>query len=175
MRKKKKIDQKKEKKRKDSKLISMEYLKLVVVGDGAVGKTSLLISYTQNKFFGEYTPTVFDNYNANVTVDGRLVNLGLWDTAGQADYDRMRPLSYPDTDVFVVCFSVVSPTSFENLKLKWLPELMHFAPRVPRILVGLKKDLRDDEEIKHTLSQQGLTPITLEQGKQKAKEIGAQG
>jgi len=147
----------------------MQNIKCVVVGDGAVGKTCLLISYTTNAFPGEYIPTVFDNYSANVMVDDQPINLGLWDTAGQEDYDRLRPLSYPQTDVFLICYAITSPTSFSNIQTKWFPEINHHAPGVPFILVGTKSDLRNDQEMLSRLNKKGLAPVTSEQAQNLAR------
>jgi len=152
--------------------MSLTYIKAVVVGDGAVGKTCLLVSYAENRFPHEYIPTVFDNYVANVMVDGRICQLGLWDTAGQDDYDRLRPLSYPNTDIFLYVYSVISPASFENVRLKWAPEVMHHCPQVPTILVGTKTDLRDDPQIQRALQARGRKPMSMADGVERAKELG---
>uniref|UniRef100_A0A8C4YS23 Transforming protein RhoA-like n=1 Tax=Gopherus evgoodei TaxID=1825980 RepID=A0A8C4YS23_9SAUR len=127
--------------------------KLVIVGDGACGKTCLLIVFSKDQFPEVYVPTVFENYVADIEVDSKQVELALWDTAGQEDYDRLRPLSYPDTDVILMCFSIDSPDSLENIPEKWTPEVKHFCPNVPIILVGNKKDLRNDEHTRRELAK----------------------
>ncbi|XP_055004372.1 rho-related GTP-binding protein RhoG-like [Boleophthalmus pectinirostris] len=151
----------------------MQTVKCVVVGDGAVGKTCLLISYTTGAFPNEYIPTVFDNYSSQVTVDGRTLSLNLWDTAGQEEYDRLRTLSYPQTNVFIICFSISSPASYENVLLKWHPEVHHHCPGVPIILVGTKRDLREDPEILKKLKETNATPVSYSSGQSLAKQIHA--
>ncbi|URE46103.1 RHO [Musa troglodytarum] len=157
------------------------FIKCVTVGDGAVGKTCMLISYTSNTFptvtrgssafYLDYVPTVFDNFSANVIVDGSTVNLGLWDTAGQEDYNRLRPLSYRGADVFLLAFSLTSKASYENIYKKWIPELRHYAPNVPIVLVGTKLDLREDKQF--FIDHPGATSITSAQGEELKKMIGA--
>ena len=147
--------------------------KLVIVGDGACGKTCLLIVFSKDQFPEVYVPTVFENYVADIEVDGKQVELALWDTAGQEDYDRLRPLSYPDTDVILMCFSIDAPDSLDNIPEKWTPEVKHFCPNVPIILVGNKKDIRNDEAIRRELSRMKQEPVKPEQGKVMADTIGA--
>lgn len=86
-------------------------------------------------------------------VDSRPINIGLWDTAGQEDYDRLRPLSYPNTDVFLICFALNNVTSFENVRSKWFAEIQHHAPGVPFIIVGTKQDLRTSDSRSVSRSQ----------------------
>jgi len=146
-------------------------VKLVVVGDGAVGKTSLLISYAKNNFPTEYVPTVFENYTARKKRNDDTILLHLWDTAGQEEYDRLRPLSYPGADVELLCFSTVSQASHDAIRDKWAPEVSHYIPEVPHILVGTKIDLR---EAQHPDPNSGkFEPITPEMGQAMAKQIKA--
>jgi len=147
--------------------------KLVIVGDGACGKTCLLIVFSKDEFPEVYVPTVFENYVADIEVDSKQVELALWDTAGQEDYDRLRPLSYPDTHVILMCFSIDSPDSLENIPEKWVPEVKHFCPNVPIILVGNKKDLRTDQNTIRELARNRQAPVRYEEGQQMANKIGA--
>ena len=130
----------------------------------------MLVTYTTNSYPTEYVPTAFDNYSANTIIEGRPWVLGLWDTAGQDDYDRLRPLSYPDTDCFVVTFSIDSSKTLQNIKEKWYPEIHHHGPSTPFILVGTKLDLRNDVEY-HAKHAQNF--VTYDQGKALAAKLGA--
>ena len=76
--------------------------------------------------------------DALAQVEGRHIELALWDTAGQEEYEILRPLSYPNTDVVLLCFSVDNRDSFENAMQKWIPEVRHFCPKTAILLVGTK-------------------------------------
>jgi len=117
--------------------------KLVIVGDGACGKTSLLCSFALGEFPKEYQPTIFENYVAEIRLDGKAVHLGLWDTAGQEEYERLRPLSYSKSHVILIAFAIDTPDSLENVTVKWIEEVRTLCgPVIPIILVGCKVDLR---------------------------------
>jgi small GTP-binding protein len=119
-------------------------LKVVIVGDGAVGKTCLLTVYRTNDFPTEYIPTVYDNETREVYLDGIPYDLQIWDTAGQEELDTIRTLCYPGTDLFLVCFSADSPVSLANVQNQWMPELnRHITPdELKVVLIATKIDLR---------------------------------
>jgi len=147
--------------------------KLCIVGDGACGKTCLLIVFSKGSFPELYVPTVFENYVAEVDIDGRTVELALWDTAGQEDYDRLRPLSYPDSHVILICFAVDSPDSLDNVQEKWISEVLHFCSGLPIILVGCKQDLRNDPKTIDELRRVNQRPVQSQEGAAVAQKIGA--
>ncbi|CAI7578096.1 unnamed protein product [Penicillium glandicola] len=142
--------------------------KMVLLGDGACGKTSALNVFTRGFFPTVYEPTVFENYVHDIFVDNIHVELSLWDTAGQEEFDRLRALSYEDTHVLMLCFSVDSPDSFENVASKWIAEINENCPGVRVVLTALKCDLRKDEDM-----NDNPNCISFDQGLAKAKEIGA--
>eukprot|EP01106_Pelomyxa_sp_JSP_P003567 TRINITY_DN15349_c0_g1_i1.p1 TRINITY_DN15349_c0_g1~~TRINITY_DN15349_c0_g1_i1.p1 ORF type:complete len:213 (-),score=66.03 TRINITY_DN15349_c0_g1_i1:109-708(-) len=123
----------------------MRSVKVVVVGDGNVGKTGLLVSYTTSTFpsDGNIT-TVFDSYSANVRVDDTPVCIAVWDINPRDDRAMLRPLNYPGTDVFLMCFSVMNRASLESVVRKWYPEVSYHCPHAAFFLVGTKTDLRDN-------------------------------
>ncbi|ORY78420.1 P-loop containing nucleoside triphosphate hydrolase protein [Leucosporidium creatinivorum] len=148
-------------------------VKLVCVGDGGVGKTCLLIVYSRRQFPTDYVPTVFENYVLNKPYDSKIIEFALWDTAGQEEYDRLRPLSYPEAQVVFICFAVDFPVSLENIEDKWFPEVSHFCEGVPIILIATKTDLRHDTRALDLLKAQGRHPVTRAEGEAVARKIGA--
>jgi small GTP-binding protein len=153
----------------------MQSLKIVVCGDGAVGKTTFLISFTLACFPTEYIPTVFDNYSTVYEFEGRKISLGLWDTAGQEDFQTIRPLSYKGADVFLMFFSVALPSSAENIKAKWLSEIRQHCPETPVYLIASQTDLRENPKTLETLAARKEKPLSTAQGQQLAKDIKAFG
>ncbi|XP_050410384.2 ras-like GTP-binding protein rhoA [Patella vulgata] len=142
--------------------------KLVIVGDGECGKTCLLHRYTRDQFLPDiYIPTVFDTCVKDVISTGKQVELVLHDTAGQEDFEVLRPLSYPESDVIVLCFSVDYPDSLENVVQHWATEIRHYCGDIPIILVGNKIDLRSESP------SQKQKFVTYEKGHHVAERIGA--
>ncbi|GJQ67336.1 putative tumor susceptibility [Trypoxylus dichotomus] len=148
--------------------MSKKKAKITVVGDGFVGKTCLLVAYTRGVFpQEEYIPTVFENYAEEKVIDGEQYSLSLWDTAGQEDYERLRPLSYPNTTCFLLCYSINNKDSYDNIRTKWAPEVRHHMPHTPFILVGTKNDLRDVDD-------PNIQLVSAKEGKKLARQIRAE-
>jgi len=101
------------------------------------------------------------------------VELVVWDTAGQEEYEKLRPMSYSESDVILLCYSIDNPDSFMNIREKWHPELRYFTPQTSIILVANKKDLRDDVKVIEKMHKMHKFVISYNQGEELAKRIGA--
>ncbi|KAM9792999.1 rho-related GTP-binding protein RhoH [Neosynchiropus ocellatus] len=143
-------------------------VKCVLVGDSAVGKTALLVRFTSETFPEVYKPTVFDNTGVEVYMDGVLVSLGLWDTAGHDSFRPIRPRSYQQADVVLICYSVVNQNSFANIQNKWVPEVRQHLPQVPVLIVATQTDLRESP------AHRGRC-ISPAEGRHVAQEVRAKG
>ncbi|XP_067641132.1 LOW QUALITY PROTEIN: uncharacterized protein RhoU [Eurosta solidaginis] len=146
-------------------------IKCVLVGDGAVGKTNLILSYLKNRFNTEHVPTASDIYNADVLVNDSPVRLTICDTAGQDTLDKLRQLCYPDSDVFLLCFSVVKPDTFNAVKTKWAPKFSK--TKAVLLLVGTQADLRNDAQVLNKLQLNGEKPISYADAWDLAAIVGA--
>jgi Rho family protein len=119
-------------------------------------------------------PTVFENYVHDIFIDNTHVELSLWDTAGQEEFDRLRSLSYDDTHAIMLCFSVDSPDSLENVESKWVGEIAENCPGVKLVLVALKCDLREQEKDDREDGREPKKPtIDYKQGLAVAEKVKA--
>lgn len=143
-------------------------VKCVLVGDCAVGKTALLVRFTSETFPDSYRPTVYENTGVDVFMDGIQISLGLWDTAGHDTFRQIRPMSYQQADVVLLCYSVANPNSLNNLRHKWIAEVREFLPRVPVLVVATQTDHRE-------MGPYRTNCTTSSEGKQVAQEIRAKG
>lgn len=149
--------------------------KAVIIGDGGCGKTCLLHVYREGQFppDDQYIPTIFEEWVSEMTIGQQKVELALWDTAGQEDYDNVRYPCYNGASVVIICFSVDSPDSLDNVREKWIGEVLEYAQGKPVLLVGLKVDLKENREVVEQLARDGQRPTTREQALEVARNIGA--
>ncbi|XP_059819558.1 rho-related GTP-binding protein RhoG-like [Hypanus sabinus] len=152
----------------------MVTIKVMLLGSELVGKTSLIVCLTTHIFPRDSLPTVFDTFSTQLTVNERTVVLNVWDTAPQEEHLlSVRQFYYPLTDVFIICFSIGDPTSFERVWSDWYSEVHRHRPNVPVLLVGTKKDLRQDSDTVHGLLQRQSAPVTYQQGARLARRMRA--
>ncbi|XP_076454071.1 rho-related protein racD-like [Babylonia areolata] len=155
--------------------MAQKTVKCVLVGDGAVGKMTMASTFDTGQFPEEWVPTVVENRTKQVTIGQEQVSLDLWITCGLTGFERTRHLTYPGTDIFIVCFSLLSRESMASVSSQWIYEIRHFCPHVPFMIVGTKMDLRTDEqEMQRLWEKHQQKPITTAEGEQLAASMGAE-
>jgi Ras family protein A len=161
-----------ESERKNRPAESVPMAKVVMNGPMGGGKTTFLGYLLTGEFQDEYLPTMVNEFVWKVQQPNAAdVYMTMWDTFGRADYDRLRPLIYPQTDLMVLCFDVASRDMFDSMFEKYLPEVNHFIPNTPIVLLGLKADLRDDAKVKAMLAERSLTIPTRKEIESRASKF----
>uniref|UniRef100_A0A7S3GH64 Uncharacterized protein n=1 Tax=Palpitomonas bilix TaxID=652834 RepID=A0A7S3GH64_9EUKA len=129
-------------------VVTMTEYKLVIVGAGGVGKSALTIQLIQNNFIEEYDPTIEDSYRKQVTIDDETCLLDILDTAGQEEYSAMRDQYMRTGQGFLIVYSIVSKSSFEEVKL-FHEQILRVkdADKVPVVIAGNKCDLDSGREV----------------------------
>ncbi|MFH4980417.1 hypothetical protein AB6A40_007126 [Gnathostoma spinigerum] len=141
-------------------------LKLVVVGNAGVGKTSLLFAYTENRLIDGYTPTTVENWALNINIEEKRYTINVFDTGGKEEYVSLRRLTYHLANAYIICFSMVDRKSLEACSTLWISELsQNVASHVPIILVGTKDDLIDGVD--------STVRVDPEEARRVAQSIGA--
>lgn len=159
------------KKQKSKNKDKLRKIKCVIVGDKAVGKTSLAVSYSNDSFPSVYEPTAYDNYNVVVQVDGEPVRVELCDTAGKDELNPLRSLCYPGADVFMLCFSVVKPSSYLSACTRWAEEVKKQG--VPVVLVGTQADCKNNPEVLQRLKKDAQVPVSPAHARELASRLNA--
>jgi small GTP-binding protein len=124
-------------------------IRVVAVGDGAVGKTCLPLAFKSRPFQKDYEPTIFENHHELRKYHGHEYCLHIWDTAGQQEYDRLRPMSYRKCDVVLICFALDARETLNNVTAKWIVEIKEYCPRAAIVLVGTKSDVWNPNAEEH--------------------------
>ncbi|XP_028995320.1 rho-related GTP-binding protein RhoV-like [Betta splendens] len=151
-----------------------EELSVMLVGDGAVGKSSMIISYIFNGYSSEYVQTALDVYTGLVHVNGVPTRVKLIDTAGQEEFVHLRPLCFAHVDVFILCFSLVDPVSFHNITSRWVPQIRAGNLASPIVLVGTQSDLRHSADVLAGLDRRRSAPVPCSQAARLRRRIRAQ-
>jgi len=121
--------------------------KIVVVGDFAVGKTTLIINFAEKTFRGMYVPTVGVQFTKkNFTLDGNDIELTLWDIAGQDKFAKVRQAFYEHAAGFIIVYDTTRKETLAKIK-SWYDDVIQNTGAIPCVIIGNKKDLEDERQV----------------------------
>ena len=127
-------------------------IKVVAVGDAP--KVPFLMVLDDKPFPDRYVPTILENYTREVTMNNVTYRINAWDTAGQYEFDKLRPLTYACANVILLVFDLSFKATFSNLREKWISEVTHYCKDVKILVIGINLDLRQVGNPNHVTDQE---------------------